>query len=73
MQTVIRESEEGIGVMVESRDINFVHLSHRLDKSGCGTYYGIYFSIEKCPAEPVIGEPSKCSDLNVYSNLKLVH
>lgn len=66
MQAVKREAKEEIGIIVELKDINFVHLSHRLGKNGNRTYYDIYFSIEKFVGEPIIAEPDKCSDLKWF-------
>ncbi len=65
-QAVIRECLEEIGITVESSNISFAHLSHRLVRNGGLTYYDIYFTICAFGGKPCIAEPNKCSAMEWF-------
>lgn len=63
---VVRECAEELGIDVQSADLSFVHLSHRVSNSGGKTYYDIYFVVNKYNGIPKIMEPDKSSELKWF-------
>jgi 8-oxo-dGTP pyrophosphatase MutT (NUDIX family) len=63
---VVRECAEELGIDVKIIDLSFVHLSHRVSKSGGRTYYDIYFVVNNYDGMPKIMEPDKCSELRWF-------
>lgn len=61
---VIRECAEELGIMVQSSDLDFVHLSHRFSMNR--VYYDIYFAVNNYSGKPTIMEPGKCSELEWF-------
>ena len=64
MSATIRECEEELGISVNTGDLEFAHLSHRLSRDR--TYYDIYFIIKAYSGTPTIMEPGKCSGLEWF-------
>lgn len=63
---VIRECKEELGIDIKIEDLSFVHLAHRVSKSGGRTYYDIYFLVNKYRGIPKIMEPNKSSELKWF-------
>ena len=66
-QAVVREAKEELGILIDSANIKFAHLSHRVGKNGNRTYYDIYFWVNSFLGNPIIAEPNKCSELKWFS------
>ncbi len=64
MQAVVHECEEELGIHVETRDLTFAHVSHRLSKER--TYYDLYFIVERYGGTPSIMEPGKSTELRWF-------
>lgn len=59
-----RECKEELGIDVDAHDLEFAHLSHRLDTDR--TYYDMYFIVKRYKGEPCIMETDKCSQLDWF-------
>ena len=59
-----RECKEELGIDVDAGDLEFVHLSHRLDTDR--TYYDMYFIVKAYRGIPRIMEADKCSQLDWF-------
>ncbi len=62
---MIRELKEEINIDVEEKDMNIVHISHRISL-GWREYFDVYFEILDFVGTPIINEPEKCSALNYF-------
>jgi 8-oxo-dGTP diphosphatase len=67
-EALIREIQEEIGIEINEKDLNFVHLLHfRKDKD----YMFLFFTCEKWQGEPKILEPEKSDALDWFPLDKL--
>ena len=64
MSALVRECAEELGIVVETGDLAFAHLSHGFSTDR--TYYDIYFAVGKYKGTPSIMEPDKCSELSWF-------
>lgn len=59
----VRECKEEVGIYVEAKDLNFVHLTHHYDQDEAFNYYHLYFEVLSFQGIPQIMEPHKMADL----------
>lgn len=63
---VVRECFEELGITVEIKKVDFIHLSHRIGQNGNRTYYDIYFIVKEYEGTAIIAEPHKCAGLEWF-------
>ena len=62
-----REAKEEIGVNVNSNDLKFVHVTHRLNGSIEDERIDFFFEASKWEGEVKNREPDKCDDLSWFN------
>ena len=71
LQTMVREAEEEIGIMVKPDDLRLVHVMHRKAEEKYRRYpeeerIDFFFITDKWAGEPKIMELHKCDDLRWF-------
>lgn len=66
-QSMVREAKEEIGVNIEKKDLQLVHVSHRLSAESGRVYIDFYFKVKSFQGEIINGEPEKCDDLSWFA------
>ena len=66
MQAVVRELKEEIDIVVDIKEVEFAHVSHRVGTNGIRTYFDIYFLVKNYSGTAKIAEPDKCSELKWF-------
>jgi len=65
--TMIREAEEEIGIKIDPRDLELVHVMHRRQTEPTNERrINLFFAVKKCKGKPRIMEPNKCDDLRWF-------
>jgi len=63
-EATVREAKEEVGVDVALKDLEFMHVSYRINKiDNAGDYVDFFFKATKWEGEPYIAEPDKCDGL----------
>lgn len=62
-QAVVREAKEEIGVTVKEEDLEFLHVSYRMNKERTRHRVDFFFRTSVWEGEPGNLEPEKCDDL----------
>lgn len=65
-QALVREAKEEIGIDLSEDILEFAGLIHEHTKATEQTYCNVYFSCGCFQGEPVINEPSLCSELQWF-------
>ena len=64
VEAAAREAKEEVGVDIDTRDLEFVHASYRINKADdAGDYIDFYFKTSKWEGEPTNQEPEKCDEI----------
>lgn len=64
VEAAAREAKEEVGVDIALADLEFVHVSYRINKiDSAGDYVDFFFRTTEWKGEPYIAEPDKCDDL----------
>jgi 8-oxo-dGTP diphosphatase len=69
---MLREAKEEAGIDVDTTDLKFVHVAHRLNRGQPGQErIDLFFETRKWKGEVTNMEPNKCSDLSWFNIAKL--
>ncbi len=63
---IIRESKEEVGITLNPKDLNVVHVLHRKSTQGGEERIDIFFSANNWEGEITNMEPHKCDDLSWF-------
>lgn len=64
---IVREAKEEAGITLEPKDLELVHVSHRLSRNQVGQErLDLFFEATKWQGEPTNMEPHKCDDLSWF-------
>jgi 8-oxo-dGTP diphosphatase len=67
IHTVIREAKEEIGIGIDQKDLELVHVMHRKQTDPTSERrINLFFTASKWKGEPRILEPNKCDDLRWF-------
>jgi 8-oxo-dGTP pyrophosphatase MutT (NUDIX family) len=65
---MVREAYEEAGIIIDAKDLKFVHIAHRLMRNDPGQErIGLFFEAQKWDGEITNLEPEKCDDLSWHS------
>lgn len=67
LDTLIRETEEEIGIKLEKDNIKLVHVMYRTKSDETGDRIDYFFVVTQWKGEPTICEPHKCDDIQWFS------
>jgi 8-oxo-dGTP diphosphatase len=67
VEAAARETHEEVGVVIDVKDLEFVHASYRINKDGVGDYVDFFFKTTVWIGEPINMEPDKCDELAWFS------
>lgn len=65
-EAAARECAEEVGLAVNTEDLLFSHLPHRLGSPDGRTYYDMYFFVRRFSGTPAVMEPDKCAELGWF-------
>lgn len=64
---IIREAKEEAGIILDPKDLELVHVAHRLSREQVGQErLDLFFEATKWQGEPTNMEPHKCDDLSWF-------
>lgn len=64
---IVREAKEEAGITLDPKDLELVHVSHRLSRNQVGQErLDLFFEATKWQGEPTNMEPHKCDDLSWF-------
>lgn len=63
IQSLIRETKEEIGVIVDAQDLKLINTTYRTKSDETGDRADYFFRVDKWSGEPQICEPGKCDEL----------
>lgn len=67
LDSVIRESEEELGIRMVKKDLKLVHTLYRTKSDESGDRADYFFVATQWGGEPSIREPKKCDDIKWFS------
>lgn len=67
VQAAAREAKEEVGVDIETSDLRFVHVIHRVAEEKDHERVDFFFETSKWQGEPANCEPEKCDDIQWFS------
>lgn len=66
-QAIVREAKEEAGITVDPKDLEFVHVCHRLSRNQVGQErIDLFYQTSKWEGEIANTEPHKCDDLSWF-------
>lgn len=66
-EAAIREAKEEVGVIIDPKDVEFVHSSFRINRDdSAGDYVDFFFRASAWKGEPFNAEPEKCDDVRWF-------
>jgi ADP-ribose pyrophosphatase YjhB (NUDIX family) len=61
-EALIREAEEEVGIAIDKKDVELVHVSARPRHEETGNRIDFFYRVRKWSGEPTIMDPMKCDD-----------